>query len=61
MIGDVNRGAPGYFSDGKIRKEDEGALRVAVFTDSNKKAVVIHFGSHARTLVEMIFKEANSL
>jgi len=70
MTGDVKLNTPDY-SDGKIGKKGEGALRFAVFTDSNHRAVVIHFGSHvrwltldketARTLGETILKEADSL
>ena len=71
MASAVRPGATEYFPDGKVRKEDEGALRLAVFTDSDKKAVVIRLGSHVRWLTldkdtakalgEAILREAERL
>lgn len=40
---DLNLGATGDFPLGKLNKDDEGGLRMAIGTEHNK--VIIHFGT----------------
>lgn len=65
---DLNLGPTGEFPDGKLNKDDEGQIKIAIGADLDNKKVVIDFGTlvawiamspqEARQLAEVIRKNS---